>query len=153
MHGRRPRTVVLVICVGLLAATTAYGGGTTPTVLYRLGGESAFLEGCIEGVCLCPVRFASIGGTFKLTRWPDSDTGVQTFLVADVDWTTTGRSIVNGAITGSGTYTLGAKTHRLVLDLQIDSDPPVRVDSGEVPRAGVFPTIEIGGLTDSECYQ
>ena len=135
------RAVSLVFLSSLFAALSTHPAlAEPPTVLYRLGGEQAFQEGCF-GQCLCPVLAAEMQGTFGLTAAGPSG-GFQTWTVSDVDWLVPELGI---RLTGSGLFWLSpppGSQQQLILDLSLDGGPIEQYDSGLVPAAVPFPKIE-----------
>ena len=124
---------------------------------YRLTGDSAWLEGCIVGLCLCPVWLLDdLTGVFALVELLTFQPGPwRLFEVLDLRWTL-GRGETQIEIRGRGLYRTAAPVldeHRLVLDLEFDGDPIGTLDSGVVPGALSFPEINIQALTAGECYQ
>ena len=69
--------VVAIAVIGLAPAPSAFAqeisGGAT---FYVLDQESAWLEGCIVGPCLCPiVLFEHLSGSFRLVELPTLQPG------------------------------------------------------------------------------
>ena len=136
------------------------GAVSTPatlTVPYDLSAESAWLEGCIMGPCLCLVSYHDgLNGSFLLTELPIAQPGPwRLFAVSEVRWTFK-HGDTQVEIRGSGTYRTGAPVldqHRLVLDLERDGVSIGTLDSGDVAGALSFPTIEIQALTSGVCVQ
>lgn len=126
-------------------------------VSYDLSADSSWLEGCIVGPCLCPVRLLDdLTGDFVLTEFPTLGPGPWRFFgVSDVRWTLR-REGASIEIRGTGTYQSAAPVldeHRLILDLEFDGVPIGTLDSGVVPGALAFPVVEISALTSGECFQ
>jgi hypothetical protein len=124
---------------------------------YALTEESAWLEGCIVGPCLCPILLLDdLSGSFALVEIPTMQPGPWRFFeVCDVRWTL-GRGEVQVEIRGSGFYQTAAPVldeHRLFLELERDGDPLEPLDSGVVAGAMSFPAIGIQALTSGYCYQ
>jgi len=142
----------------MLAATPVSSGPPCcDEVLYGLTEDSAWLEGCIVGPCLCPVLLLDdLSGDFVLAELPTLQPGPwRLFEVRGVRWTL-GRGETRVEIRGSGLYHSGAPVldlHRLVLDLELDGDPIGTLDSGVVAGALSFPKIAIQALTSGECFQ
>lgn len=134
---------------------------TSPTVLYTLGAQSSYVEGC-WGLCKCPIRLApQFGGTFRLELLPANALSFTSYAVTDVDWSLTwqGEEI---PITGSGSYQVGMidgmSFHQLVLILRFGDDPEpddAVFDSGLVPSGGSgdFPDLDISiNQYNLQCY-
>ncbi len=156
--GRCRTTRFLLVAIVFLASEPASGGlGCDDGVVYVLTEDSAWLEGCIVGLCRCPVALLDdLTGDLVLVELPTLQPGPwRLFEVCDVQWTLgRGKSLVE--IRGSGFYHTAAPVldeHRLVLDLQLDGDPIGTLDSGVVAGALFFPEIEIQALTSGECFQ
>jgi hypothetical protein len=151
IHGRSGLLVASVLVLALGAI-----GARCPLTLYVLEEDSAWIEGCIEGRCLCPVSQAPLVGSFRLERLPSLEPGpARPFEVSSIRWRIgTGEDAPQ--VTGSGLYTTSAPLldeQQLVLDLEIDGVPLERIDSGVVAGGLAFPRIEIQGLTLGACYQ
>lgn len=113
-------------------------------VLYELGPETVFAEGCFE-LCRCPIFFSEdIEGTFVLTP-AGEDGDFRLFEVSDVDWSvTTGSERIQ--VTGQGTYRIGGETGRrqqLDLELVVGDRPVQQFLSGPVEARVEFPAIEV----------
>jgi hypothetical protein len=150
--------VLATAAVGLALGLSALGQGTPDEeTFYELDQESAWLEGCIVGPCLCPVAlFDDLSGSFRLAELPTLQPGPwRTFEVNNVRWELRrGDQIVE--IRGSGFYQTAAPVldeQRLTLDLTIDGDPIEPLDSGTVGGGLAFPSIEVQVLTPGQCYQ
>jgi hypothetical protein len=144
--------------VGLALGLSALGQGTPDEeTFYELDQESAWLEGCIVGPCLCPVAlFDDLSGSFRLVEMPTLQPGPwRIFEVNDVRWELRrGDQIVD--IRGSGLYQTAVPVldeQRLTLDLTIDGNPIEPLDSGTVGGGLAFPSIEVQALTPGQCYQ
>jgi hypothetical protein len=150
--------VLATAAVGLALGFTALGQDTLDgETFYVLDQESAWLEGCIVGLCLCPVAlFDDLSGSFRLVEVPTLQPGPwRIFEVNDVRWKLRrGDQIVE--IRGSGLYQTAAPVldeQRLTLDLTLDGDPIEPFDSGTVEGGLAFPSIEVQALTPGQCYQ
>ncbi len=150
--------VLATAAVGLTLGLSALGQGTLDgETFYVLDQESAWLEGCIVGPCLCPVAlFDDLSGSFRLVEMPTLQPGPwRIFEVNDVRWKLRrGDQIVE--IRGSGLYQTAAPVldeQRLTLDLTLDGDPIEPLDSGTVGGGLAFPSIEVQALTPGQCYQ
>jgi hypothetical protein len=150
--------VLATAAVGLALGLSALGQGIPDgETFYELDQESAWLEGCIVGTCLCPVAlFDDLSGSFRLVEVPTLQPGPwRIFEVNNVRWKLRrGDQIVE--IRGSGLYQTAAPVldeQRLTLDLTIDGDPIEPLDSGTVGGGLAFPSIEVQALTPGQCYQ
>jgi len=151
-----------VIDQGCTTSQGCFAGGEggppeTSSEPYFLTADSAWLEGCIVGVCLCPVASTDdLTGAFVLVELPTLGPGPwRLFEVLDLHWSL-GRGEIRVDIRGRGLYQTAAPVldqHRLVLDLELDGDPIGTLDSGVVPGAAAFPEIHIQALTAGDCYQ
>lgn len=155
----RPNSVRRVALAGLVVAAVAMGGPGVQerSRLHVLDPESAWLEGCIVGLCLCPVALLDdLRGSFQLVELPTLQPGPwRLFEVKNVRWRL-GRGDRVVEIRGSGLYHTAAPVldeQRLTLDLTIDGDPLPQLDSGVVAGGLAFPRIDIQALTPGECYQ
>ena len=145
-----------LLVAGLLALAFAAIGARCPLTLYVLEKNSAWIEGCVEGPCLCPISQAPLAGSFRLERLPSMEPGPERlFEISSIRWRIgTGEDAPQ--VTGSGFYSTSAPVldeQQLVLDLEIDGVPMERIDSGVVAGGFAFPRIEIQGLTPGYCYQ
>jgi hypothetical protein len=100
--------------------------------VYRLASGSEFLEGCISGLCLCPVRLTTqLGGTMRLSQVSDGE-----FEVRNVDWKVSSDTQPL-EFTGDGRYQRRGndlqREQRLELDLSANGEDPEFYDSGWVP--------------------
>ena len=150
--------VLVTAAVGISLGPSALGQGAPDgEISYVLDQESAWLEGCIVGPCLCPVAlFDDLSGTFQLVEVPTlRPSPWRIFEVNDVRWKLRrGDQIVE--IRGSGLYETAAPVldeQRLTLDLTIDGNPIEPLDSGTVGGGLAFPSIEVEALTPGQCYQ
>jgi hypothetical protein len=148
-----------VALVGLVIAVVAIGGPRVrnASTFYVLDEESAWLEGCIVGVCLCPVALLDdLTGSFELAELPTLQPGPwRSFEVRNLRWRL-GRGDQVVEIRGTGLYQTAAPVldeQRLILDLTFDGDPVEQIDSGVVAGGLAFPSIEIQALTPGRCYQ
>jgi len=152
---RRRTFSLLVLAVLVLGASTER---CTPTgsTLYVLGARSSFEQGCFPP-CLCPILLQDdLRGTFVLRPHPQATPSpFDTYQVDLVEWRV-GRGEHERKITGSGIYEIGGEValqQRLVLDLQVGSDPVQRFDSGLVVPPARFPRIAARVSTRGEwCY-
>lgn len=150
-HLLRRLVVPAVVVFTLLGVTAALAD--PPTVLYRLGGQYDFQEGCF-GQCECPVLLGQLEGTFALTPAPPSG-GFDTWIVSDVDWQV---PELGYHFTGSGVYRRSSAQafsveQQLILDLSLDGGPPEQYDSGLVPVEVAFPRIGAQvSLYDMQCW-
>jgi hypothetical protein len=150
--------ILAIAAVGLALAPSAFAqdrpGGST---FYVLDPDSAWLEGCIVGTCLCPVAlFDDIKGSFRLVEVPTLQPGPwRIFEVNDIRWKLRrGDQILE--IRGSGLYETAAPVldeQRLTLDLTIDGEPIDPLDSGIVEGGLAFPSIDVQALTSGQCFQ
>ena len=144
--------------VGFGLGLSALGQGTPDgSTFYVLDPESAWLEGCIVGPCLCPVAlFDDLSGSFRLVELPTFGPGPRRlFEVNNVRWELR-RSDQIVEIRGSGLYQTSAPVldeQRLTLDLTLDGDPIEPLDSGTVGGGLAFPSIEVQALTPGQCHQ
>ncbi|MHC4947362.1 MAG: hypothetical protein ACYTG1_03760 [Planctomycetota bacterium] len=144
-------TIAGGLALGLTANAAAQSG--PPTILYTLGGDSSYAQGCFGGPepwqnCLCPIFLAlDFRGTFGLTAAPSGDPDVRRFDVSNVSWTVSLSGEIE--ITGSGVYeittTPDGPVQRLTLDLLFDGQGPTPFDSGIVPGGddGSPPVIDV----------
>jgi len=135
----------------LLLILAAPAQADAPTVLYRLGSEASFQEGCF-GQCMCPVLLAGLRGTLGLTPAAPSG-GFAVWNLSDIDWWI---PELETPVTGSGTFRRSPgpdAQQQLVLDLSIGGEPVERYDSGVVPATARFPRIDaLASLYDLQCY-
>ena len=150
--------VLATAAAGLALGLSALGQSTHDrSTFYVLDQESAWLDGCIVGLCLCPVAlFDDLSGSFRLVEVPTLQPGPwRIFEVNNVRWKLRrGDQIVE--IRGSGLYETAAPVldeQRLTLDLTIDGVPIEPLDSGTVGGGLAFPSIEVQALTPGQCYQ
>ena len=141
--------VLLLLFLPLILAAPAQADA--PTVLYRLGPEASFQEGCF-GQCMCPVLLAGLRGTFGLT--PAAPSGrFAVWTLSDIDWWI---PELETPVTGSGTFRRSPgpdAQQQLVLDLSLGGEPVERYDSGVVPATARFPRIDaLASLYDLQCY-
>ena len=147
---RRP---VLLASVVFTALGVTAALADPPTVLYRLGGQYDYQEGCF-GQCTCPVLLGQLEGTFALTPAGPAG-GFDTWTVSDVDWQVPELGI---HFTGSGLYRQKSGQafdlqQQLILDLSLDGGPPEQYDSGLVPVEASFPRIDaLVSLYDMQCW-
>lgn len=131
----------------LLACAPLFGQEKQDGSLYELLPGSTYQEGCV-GRCKCPIRMASLSGTFVLTRKSGSPSE---FDISGIQWSAGG---VGGkalhSISGGGTYQKAAGTHRLTLDLSIDGSQ-AGFDTGFVPGGADFPNIKINADQGGKC--
>lgn len=120
-------------------------GQTTPApVLYQLGPNSTYVQGCFPP-CECPVSLPDpVTGTFVLTQ-TNVDPLFTHYDVTAVHWTVVrdGKTI---RISGSGTYRVGGEVavlQELSLDLRTDGGAPVHFDSGLVAVSTRWPQIDV----------
>jgi hypothetical protein len=149
--------LLLLAAVVLVAAPATGSPRCDDGVPYALAEESAWLEGCIAGPCLCPILLLDdLTGSFALLEIPTLQPGPwRLFEVCDVRWSL-GRGQAQVEIRGSGFYYTAAPVldeHRLFLELQLDGDPMEALDSGVVAGALPFPALDIQALTSGYCYQ
>jgi len=150
--------VVAVAAIGLAPAHSALAQDTTDgSTFYVLDQESAWLEGCIVGPCLCPIAlFEHLSGSFRLVELPTLQPGPwRLFEVDNLRWKLR-RGDQTVEIRGRGLYKTAAPVldeQRLSLDLTIDGEPIEPLDSGTVAGGLAFPKIEIQALTPEKCYQ
>jgi hypothetical protein len=164
---RLPVETTRLVSLALALATTALGlASTSPAIAqdgfdgearYELDERSAWLEGCIVGSCLCPIKlFEELSGSFRLVELPTLQPGPwRLFELSDLRWQLRrGDELVE--IRGSGLYRTAAPVldeQRLILELTLDGEPIEPLDSGTVGGGLAFPSIEIEALTAGACYQ
>jgi hypothetical protein len=153
MSSRAGLAVLSLLVLALLSSGLRCGEGE----LYRLTGDSAWVEGCIVGPCLCPVALLDdLTGDFVLAELPTLQPAPwRVFELRVVRWTLQ-RGDTTVAIRGSGLYHTAAPVldqHRLILNLELDGNPIDTIDSGNVAGALSFPAIDIQALTAGQCYQ
>ena len=124
------RTLPLAFVALALACTPAHAQSTSEFLLH-LSSASDLEMGCFDP-CACPVLLHSpMTGTMRIVRTGQSG-GEFRYDVRDVDWTvTTGNGPL--PVTGSGSYEVIIDTvarHRMILDLSLGGDEPLRFDSG-----------------------
>lgn len=141
----RARAVILALTLlGLPVAAAPAQVQSTQPILYELGKDSVYQQGCFAP-CLCPVMWSRpMRGTFILTPL-GSDGLYESFALTHVKWIAQ-LGTENRVLTGSGTYRIGgefARMHQLSLDLQTDGGPVEHFDSGLVGGGGSFPAIDI----------
>ncbi|MDJ0864838.1 MAG: hypothetical protein QNK03_01940 [Myxococcota bacterium] len=148
---------LVLVAAALVALGTGYFCHPDGGIAYRLTEGSAWLEGCIVGPCLCPVRYDdSLRGSFVLEELPTLQPGpTRLFAVRDLLWMRRDgdRTIT---IRGRGLYSTAAPVldqQRLILDLEVDGDPLATLDSGLVEGGLAFPSIAIEAITPGECFQ
>jgi len=154
LAGTRWRARLLVAGVLLVGLTAS--GARCHSGLYVLEAESAWVEGCIEGPCLCPVSQGPLTGRFNLEELPTLQPGpARYFEISAIRWLI-GSGPDAREVTGHGFYTTSAPVlddQQLVLELEIDGDPIGSIDSGVVPGGLAFPRIAIQALTAGSCFQ
>ena len=88
---RRRWSVLFLLLAAMVVAPTSVSSGEDfdTGVLYGLTADSAWLEGCIVGPCLCPVALLDdLTGDFVLVELPTLQPGPwRLFEVRDVEWT------------------------------------------------------------------
>ena len=147
-----------IATVGLALTPSAFAQGKPDgSTFYVLDQDSAWLEGCIVGPCLCPVAlFDDLSGSFRLAEVPTLQPGPWRFFeLSDIRWKLR-RGDQISEIRGSGLYETAAPVldeQRLTLDLTIDGRPIETLDSGTVAGGLAFPSIQIQALTPEQCYQ
>ena len=150
--------ILAIAFIGLALAPSASAQDKPDgSTLYVLDQDSAWLEGCIVGPCLCPVAlFDNLRGSFRLAEIPTLQPGPwRIFEVNDIRWKLR-RGDQISEIRGSGLYETAAPVldeQRLTLDLTIDGRPIETLDSGTVAGGLAFPSIEVQALTPEQCYQ
>ncbi len=128
----------------LLALVLAGASRADESVVYTLDpAASTFTYGCFDP-CLCPLyERAPVRGAFFLQR-TGIDGAIEKYDVRDVVWVFArggGTAIANG----SGQYfvDLSLQQQRMVLDLQIDKEPPQRFDSRWQPLLNALPNLDV----------
>ncbi len=104
----------------------------TSAQVYRLANASDYLEGCLAGLCLCPVRlYEELEGTLRLI--PDGD---NEFEVRDVRWTVLYDSEALH-FTGEGRYARRGdgtpNEQRMEVTLTADGGEAILFDTGWIP--------------------
>ncbi len=129
--------IPLLLFLDVIVPTSAFAQRVT----YGLNPGSTFQRGCFPP-CLCPIFTTNkIQGTFTL-EFIGSDGKFDQYAVSDVQLIVLARDVIS--INGSGTYRIGDEPVRqqLSLDLVV-GDEEHRFDSGLVPAAAAFPSINI----------
>lgn len=148
----RVPAILAVLALGLAPLPVA-AGGPAPERSYRLSEDSAFLEGCIEGPCRCPILLGSAAGTFRLKLLPTAGP-LTSYAVTDLEWVI-GAGEWARKVEGTGFYSLVGDQHSLRLELTIEGrDVESFTSGGFVPGAGRFPdefTIRVS--TGGACFQ
>lgn len=119
---------------------------------YELTGESQLFEGCVGGLCACPVQISSeLSGQMAVVG-----AGLDQYKIREVrfEGVTNAKPIV---FTGDGFYQrrdVGAlREHRLELTLSAGGDDPVDYDSGWMPLIDESEVIAIAVAPPPEtCY-
>jgi hypothetical protein len=105
---------------------------------------------------MCPVwKSQKVSGTFLLAP-EGSDTvstnyHLDTISLAVMDFD----GAVVHKIAGEGSYRVGEESalmHQLILDINIDGDAPIRLDSGLIPGGSGFPLISIPVSRGTSCF-
>lgn len=142
----------LIIGLALILLGTNGDVGCSPGTFYVLDEDAAFLEGCIDGPCLCPVSAAPLRGYFWLVPLPVA-APFDVYEMRNVHW-----QVLQGerarTITGSGFYSVAGLQHGLQMELAVDDDAGETYTSGGfVPGAERFPDeIVIRISTGPVCY-
>jgi hypothetical protein len=161
MKTTRLVSLIPILAIAAIALTLGHSalGQSKPdgSTFYVLDQDSAWLEGCIVGPCLCPVAlFDDLRGSFRLVEVPTLQPGPwRIFEVNDIRWKLR-RGDQISEIRGSGLYETAAPVldeQRLTLDLTIDGRPIEPLDSGTVAGGLAFPSIKVQALTPEQCYQ
>ena len=135
---------VLLLC---LFTAPAHAGGT----LYYLEAPTTFGEGCMNGTCLCP-EFWVEGVRGWLSLEPAGRDGA--WAVFEVPmlhwWIPVGPQGAAQVVTGSGTYWIDRAegVQRLAVEVSIDGDPDVLLDSGVV---ALDPADPVDGVLKERC--
>lgn len=148
---RRRAAVVCALALALVAANGRCDD-PLPGTPYRLTEDSALLEGCVDGPCVCPVLLSSLRGFFRLVLLP-TDGPLPVYELRGLHWIASvgedGRRI-----TGTGSYTIAGDQHALELDLEFEGEGEQHLTSGGlVPGAEGFPdAISIRVSTGPVCH-
>lgn len=152
----RTRRRARLLAAGVLVVGLTASGARCDLGFYVLAPDSAWVEGCIEGPCLCPVSQGPLSGRFNLVELPTLQPGpARHFEISAIRWWI-GTGPDAREVTGRGFYTTSAPVlddQQLVLELEIDGDPVGTIDSGVVPGGLAFPRIDIQALTAGSCFQ
>ena len=152
----RTRTLSLLALAMLVVGSSAERCSLTSSTLYLIDAGSTFEQGCFPP-CMCPALILDdLRGTFVLRPHPLAAPSLfDTYQVDLVQWRV-GQGEHEKKVTGSGVYEIGgefALLQRLVLDLQVGSEPVQRFDSGFVAPSTDFPRIEARISTNDEwCF-
>jgi len=164
---RNWRIFFLVSILSMSLASGACIAADSPqfVILCNLQPGSSFQQGCIPP-CMCPVMMSdTVRGTFELSPGPGpgprpmDSTGFTTYSLTGISW-----KVYNSAgkpvhtITGNGTYRFetvgnGAVRHQLTLEVSIDNQASVTLDSGLILGCAQFPEIAISVRRGSTCLE
>ena len=140
--------VLLLVCLTGPGAAQTNSTDVASNVLYELVEGSTYQHGCFPP-CACPVsELLPVRGTFNLAAMTTADTAFRMFKVANVRWNVAQPDGTTMAITGCGTYKIGASgatapVQQLELDLKVGDAPVQHFDSGLVPVTAPLPRIDI----------
>lgn len=150
-----PLALAALATLSPLADAQLTPDSSKPTV-YRLDGQSLFIEACFPP-CACPTVIAgNFRGTFGLKRVASQDPLFdRVFQVSDVNW------LVDIAgeerrVSGSGLWRFTTRAagnlQELTLDLALDDESGTAFDSGLVPVTVDFPNLAIAvDMNDQAC--
>lgn len=132
---------LIAASASLVLASAASDHDRDPYLIQR---GSAFAQGCFPP-CLCPLLYsANVSGSFSLIE-DGSNPLFMSFLVDDFDVTVDFYDSTKH-IVGIGSYVYGGEVaylQRMELDLSIDGEAPVHLDSGWVPFTQWPPVVDL----------
>jgi len=142
---RKVATSILLVATFLVVSTAS-------AQRYELTTDSQLFEGCVGGLCLCPIQFSSdLSGEMAVV-----DAGADQYKIRDARFEakTIAKPIV---FTGDGLYQrrdVGElREHRLQLTLRANDEEPVEYDSGWRARETESAEIAIGVAPSPDtCY-
>ncbi len=137
----------------LLSWMTLGDAPATVRMVYELGPESSYSEGCVPP-CLCPIRrFEEVSGSFAMLP-THTDPLFDYFQVESIGWVVSDGGEPLYQISGIGSYRIGgevALTQQLQLDLFVNGIER-QYDSGLVAGGGDFPVVSIAVAQGNECF-
>ncbi|MGA2939978.1 MAG: hypothetical protein ABSF52_23185 [Syntrophobacteraceae bacterium] len=153
-----------ILSVSLTSGASIAANSPQYIILYGLLPGSSFQEGCIPP-CMCPVMMSEdVRGTFGLTAAgpgpiPLDSSQFNTYSLTGISWTVhdpAGKPV--HTITGNGTYRFetvgnGVVRHQLTLNISIDGQAPVFLDSGLVLGCSQFRDIAVSVRLGSTCFE
>jgi hypothetical protein len=137
----RPRFLLALTATALSLSSLASAAIRTESLgrRFELNDESTFFEGCINGLCMCPIALhEGLKGGF----WIQPERGLHDFTIQRVELLA---ETMSGLQTffGDGRYVIDGDMHRMTLNLSVKDGEPVLYDSGWVERPRDTPGIAV----------